>query len=137
AAPVFLDEYTPTGTLVQSIAMPRSTSGLNKRLTASGTATSEGFLTLSADGRYIVLTGYDANIGSFNIPATQSSTNNRVIGRVDASGNIDTSTGLNSAFNTGNPRGVASDAGTNFWAVGSNTGVVFATLGSSASTIVS
>src|SRR5205814_6026481 len=85
----------------------------------------------------IVLTGYDTFIGSANPPSLQSSTTNRVIGRVDASGNIDTSTGLNSAFNTGNPRGVASDAGTNFWAVGSNTGVVFATLGSSASTIVS
>src|SRR5436190_21706313 len=42
AAAVFLDEYTPTGTLVQSIAMPRTTSGLNKRLTATGTSTSEG-----------------------------------------------------------------------------------------------
>src|SRR4051812_24363275 len=48
ATAVFLDEYTPTGTLVQSIAMPTVVSGANKRLTASGTATTEGFLTLSA-----------------------------------------------------------------------------------------
>src|SRR5438270_9146844 len=72
AAAVFLDEYTPTGTLVQSIAMPRSTSGLNKRLTASGSSTTEGFLTQSADGRYIVLTGYDANIGFANVAGTQA-----------------------------------------------------------------
>src|SRR5436190_14750865 len=36
AAAVFLDEYTASGALVQSIAMPTAVSGSNKRLTASG-----------------------------------------------------------------------------------------------------
>src|SRR5262249_17571744 len=40
ATAVFLDEYTPGGVLVQSIALPTTISGANRRLTASGSATS-------------------------------------------------------------------------------------------------
>src|ERR1700759_1868910 len=60
---VFLDEYTPTGTLVQSIEMPTTASGNQHQLIAGGTATSEGFLTLSADGHYLLLTGYGRDLG--------------------------------------------------------------------------
>ena len=45
--PVFLDEYTPTGTLVQSIALPTATAGANHRLIASGTAKTNGTLPLT------------------------------------------------------------------------------------------
>lgn len=62
ATAVFLDEYTATRVLVQSIALPTADSGSNQTLTASGTATSEGLLTLSADGRYLELTGYNAAV---------------------------------------------------------------------------
>ena len=37
----YLDEYTPSGTLVQSIQMPTAASGGQNALTNSGTATSE------------------------------------------------------------------------------------------------
>jgi hypothetical protein len=40
---VFLDEYTPAGALVQSIAMP--TAGTSGRVVASGNSTTEGFMT--------------------------------------------------------------------------------------------
>jgi hypothetical protein len=63
---VFLDEFTPTGTLVQSIPLPTTASGLNKPLFASGTATSEGFLTLSADSQYLLLTGYATTTSGTN-----------------------------------------------------------------------
>src|SRR4051795_10245670 len=56
ATAVFLDEYTTAGALVQSIPMPTAVSGSNKRLTASGSATTEGFLTQSAAGPHIGLT---------------------------------------------------------------------------------
>ena len=72
ATAVFLDEYTPAGSLVQSIAMPTTDSGGNQTLTASGTATSEGLLTLSADGQYLVLTGYDAALGTASITTSTS-----------------------------------------------------------------
>ncbi|MGH9819709.1 MAG: DUF3616 domain-containing protein, partial [Pyrinomonadaceae bacterium] len=67
ATAVFLDEYTPTGTLVQSIPAPTAVNGANKRLTASGTATSEGLMTRSTDGNYLVFTGYDADLGTASI----------------------------------------------------------------------
>src|SRR5438094_2275132 len=76
---VFLDEYTPTGTFVQSVAMPAT--GASGRLVASGTATTEGFLTRSQDGRYLVVPGYDAALAA----TVTSTTAPRVIGRVDAS----------------------------------------------------
>src|SRR5690349_24931066 len=60
AAPVFLDEYTPSGTLVQTIPLPTSAAGANKRLTMSGSATTEGALALSDDGIYHTLAGYGA-----------------------------------------------------------------------------
>lgn len=37
---VFLDEFTPAGGLVQSIALPTTVSGSNKQLIASGTTSS-------------------------------------------------------------------------------------------------
>src|SRR5262245_60992890 len=43
--PVFLDEYTQAGSLVQSVALPTSAVGNNQPLIASGTATSEGLIT--------------------------------------------------------------------------------------------
>jgi hypothetical protein len=45
--------------LVQSIAMPTAINGVQKRLVASGTAASEGQMTRTADGRFLVRPGYD------------------------------------------------------------------------------
>jgi hypothetical protein len=66
AAPVFVDEYTPTGSLIQSIALPTEpgADGTNARLTDSGSASSDGGLTLSADGTHLALGGYDAPVGT-------------------------------------------------------------------------
>lgn len=94
--PVFLDEYTAAGTLVQSIAVPTTVSGNNWQLIASGTATSEGLLTVSTDGQFLLLTGYGRDLGgSGSIAGTASGTVPRVVGRVAADGTVDTSTALN------------------------------------------
>ena len=50
ATEVFLDEYTTAGTLVQSIALPTSAVGSNRRLTLSGAASSEGALACRRTG---------------------------------------------------------------------------------------
>src|SRR5262249_41627979 len=134
ATAVFLDEYTPTGILVQSIALPTTAFGVNHRLTASGTATSEGLLTLSADGQYLMLTGYDADLGTAGIAGTSSATVQRVVGRVDASGPIDTSTALTDAATGNNIRSVASTDGVDIWVTGAGGGIRFTTLGASTST---
>jgi len=121
--PVFVDEYTTAGTLVQSIALPTTVSGAQKQLVASGTATSEGFLTRSVDGRYIFLTGYAATPPAANLPTTTSATVNRTVGRIDTTGAVDTSTALTDFASASNPRSVASVNGSTFWVSGGAGGV--------------
>ncbi|MDO7876235.1 IPT/TIG domain-containing protein [Hymenobacter sp. ASUV-10] len=134
AAATFLLEYTPTGTLVQTIALPTATSGTNRSLTNTTSSSSEGYLSRSADGRYLLVPGYDAVPGTAALVATASTATNRVIGRVAADGSIDTSTRIDDAFSAGNIRSVASADGANFYASGSNSGVRYLPLGNTGPT---
>jgi hypothetical protein len=134
---VWLDEYSPTGALVQSVAMPTTVSGVNKALIASGTATSEGLLTRSADGQYLLLTGYDATIPTAGLVSTTATAVPRTVGEVDSQGNIDTSTALTDFASGNNPRSAASNDGKNLWIDGAAGGVRYATLGASSSTQLS
>ena len=136
-SPIFLDEFTPAGALVQSVPIPTATSGANRRLVASGTATSEGLMTLSADGRYLVLGGYDAAIPTTGLSGTTGATVPRVVARVDSSGNIDSSTALTDWSSGNNPRGVASADGSGFWVTGGTGGVRYSSLGGTTSVQVS
>ncbi len=123
----FLDEFTTAGTAVQSVAMPTAVSGTNYRLTNSGTATSEGNLNLSTDGRYLILCGYDAAPGTTGIAATTTSGATavlRVIGRVDRNLGIDTTTGL-TAYSATNIRSATSVTGNDFWVGGPTNGVSY------------
>ena len=140
AAAVFLDEYTPSGTLVQSIAMPTATAITgNRALTASGTATSEGELTRSVDGQYLVAAGYNAAPAATGVATSTSATVNRVIARVDSNGSVDTTTALTDAISGGNPRGVVSTNGLDFWISGTSSGggIRYAAFGATTSTSLS
>ncbi len=139
ATPVFLDEYSPAGTLVRSIALPVTTNGTTQphRVTASGSATSEGLITRSVDAHYIVATGYDAAAGTAGVAATTSAAVPRTIARVDAAGNVDTTTALTDVASGNNPRSVAASDGSSFWVDGAAGGIRFATLGASTSTQLS
>ncbi len=128
----FLDEYTPGGSLVQSIPMPTALSGANKRFTTSGNSTSEGQLALSRDGRYLTLGGYDAAPGTASIGTTSTTAVLRVMARVGLDGVVDTSTST-TAFSGNQIRGVISDDGSQFWAAGGNNGIQFASFGGSSS----
>jgi hypothetical protein len=135
---VFLDEYTPAGGFVQTIALPTSAT---TALTDSGSATSEGFLNLSVDGQYLIQVGYRAIPGTAAVVATTSANNPRVIGRTDMNGNIDTTTALSDAYSAGNIRSATSDDGTHFWTAGTSAagaGVRYvASLGATTSTQLS
>ena len=133
AAAVFLDEYTPAGALVQSVPLPTSVSGNNRILTAAGNATTELALTRSADGRYLVLTGYGTAPGTAAVVTTATTAVARVIGLISADGSIDTSTNTG-AFDGVSIRGAATVDGTSFYSVGANSGVRYQALGSFAST---
>jgi hypothetical protein len=104
--PIFLDEYSPSGTLVQSIAMPFSANpddvqgGVHSPLANpnpinnAGSASPSGEIELSADGRYLSFTGYDVSLPSgangTNLKARTDIA--RDVGNVDINGNVDTST---------------------------------------------
>ena len=135
ATPVFLDEYTPTGTFVQTVNMPMVVSGANQILTAAGTSTNDCAITRSSNGSYLLITGYSAPVGTAAVAGTTSAAFPRVIGRVDANGVVDSST-TTTAFSGGNIRSATSDNGTNLWAVGSTSGVIYTTLGGSGAGVV-
>lgn len=132
----FLDEYTPAGVLVQTIPMPTAANGANYPLTNSGTATSEGFLTLSDDGQYLISAGYGDAPGTPSIATTQSSGVPRVIAVTNMAGIVDTTTGLISAFSGGNIRSAVSTNGVDLWASGSNSGIQYVQIGQSGSSAV-
>jgi hypothetical protein len=134
---VFLDEYNSSGTLIQSLAMPTSVSGANKRLVCVGNSTTEGFLTLSTDKQFIVATGYDAATATASLGTSTSATVARVVARIDATKTINTTTALTNGFSGAAVRGVCSNNGTDFWLAGGNTGSIYATLGGTTATTIS
>jgi len=134
---VFLDEYTPAGTLVGSLAMPNVASGADHALIAMGTNQFEGALTRSADGTYLLMTGYDATTCSVACNTTSAITVPRVVGLVSGNGNIDTSTSLTDFASAGNPFGAYSLDGSGVWVVGSTGGLRYATTGATTSTQLS
>jgi hypothetical protein len=118
ATRVFLDEYTTGGLYVQTIAFPVDATSA---LTDSGSASSDGFLNQSADGFYLLQPGYRAVPGTASIVSSTSTANPRVIGRVDLSGNVDTTTALTDAYSGNNFRSVTSNDGLEFWTAGTAT----------------
>ena len=126
-------DILPTG---QTYDLPAIITGVNHRLTQSGSAVSEGQVVLSDDGRYLLVAGYDAAIGTAAVATTAAATVNRVVGRIDwtlpPATAIDTTTALNNVFDKNNIRGAASLDGQTFYLSGSSStqgGVAQAALG--------
>jgi hypothetical protein len=134
ATEVFLDEYTPSGTLVQSVALPTSVIDNNLILTATGNGITELGLTRSADGHYLVLTGYSTPPGTSAVASSSSTDVARVIGLIGADGSVNTSTYAGDAFSGTSIRAAATVDGTSFYSVGGNSGVRYQALGSYVST---
>src|SRR5205085_3540687 len=124
ATATFLDEYTPAGVLVQSIPLPTTASGANHALTEPGSTIGHGLMGNSADGRYLLVTGYDAATGTTGVTATDPAVNNRVVGRITSAGTgaggIDTTTALND--NTSSIFAATSTDGQTIWTVGATAG---------------
>jgi len=131
---VFVDEYTTDGALVRSIAMPLTVNGSNRRLVASGTATSEGLMTRSVDGHFVLLTGYDAPLPTTGLAGTTGAAVPRIVGRIAANGTVDTSTQVLDGASGNNPRSVASTDGTQIWFTGGAGGVRFLSAGNTNAT---
>lgn len=134
AASGSIREYTTAGVLVQTIPITSTGAGA---FTTGGSANTEGHLTLSADGRYLTVAGYNAAAGTASIGTTAAATVNRNIARIDMLGNIDTSTKISNAFSAASIRSVVSSNGTDFWSMGGNSGIQYSTFGSTSSVQVS
>lgn len=134
---VFLDEYTTTGTLVRSRAMPVLAIGNNKRLTLSVSTSdhTEGYLNLSPDGKLLALGGYNAAPGYTAVATSPYSAVKRVAGLVDADGMVNTTTVLNT-FSGTTIRSVITSNGYDIWATGGNNGIRYAALADTSSIAV-
>ncbi len=133
ATAVFLDRFSLTGSPIgSSVPLRTAVSGPQRRLVLSGTATSEGGISLSADGRYVTLAGYDANAGLAAISSTTATAAARVIARMNVLAAVDTSTVLGGLYSSNGVRCATSTNGTQLWASGAGAGVSFATLGATA-----
>lgn len=129
ANPMALTEYTTGGVAVQTISIPSTGPGQH---TMSGTATSEGLISLSGDLTRIIIPGYAAPAGTAGIASTSGATVNRAIASVDALENY-TQNVLSSTFFSGNNiRSATSNGSNTFWATGANTGYCYFGLGTPA-----
>lgn len=109
----------------QATALPVAASGAMHSLTLSGNGASEGALTLSADGHYVLFAGYDATPGTTLVVDNAD----RVVGRLSAGGTVDTSTVVTGLNGTGNfIRSATSTDGNALW-LGGVLGVAYTTLG--------
>jgi hypothetical protein len=132
ATPVLVEErLAGSGAAVTStsgaLQLPTVASGATQPFTLSGTADSEGALTLSTDGRYLTLIGYAATIPTV---AVKGAVLPRVIARIDGSFVADTTTTLggfvspspgavpSTALAGDNARSVLTQDGQQFWAAG-------------------
>lgn len=109
--PVFLDEYSPTGTLVRSIAMPIAENGTDRILTGIGSQAREGLISLSLDGQLLIVPGFGTPVG------LTTYAEKRTIGLIAADGTVNTSTAVSTTITT--IRNVVSVDGSAFWMVGS------------------
>ena len=127
-----LIEFTPAGVLQNTTVL--NATGTNK-LTNTGNGPTEGMLTLSADGRFLVTTGYDAPVGTAATAATATAVP-RSVARISGSRAVDISTILPDAFSSNTIRSAASVDGSAFWVagVGGSAGLRYATAGASNST---
>jgi hypothetical protein len=120
ATAMTIERHKLDGSLFGSnITLPTAPSGANRPLTNTGLAQDEGMLSRSANGHYLTLLGYAAVPGIAD-PSTDS-TVARVVGRINAAGNVDTSTVLNlNALSGATARTATSLDGSAFWIGGSD-----------------
>ena len=111
---LFVEEFTPSGAAVQSIALPTATAGA--RICLSGTATSEGLMTRTVDNSALLVAGYDAVLGSAGVSTAAAV--NRVVAIINADGTVTISSGFIDGYLTNNVRGVAGQTVDQFYLSG-------------------
>jgi len=116
---IYLDQYTTSGAFVNTLAIPSTGSSA---LVNSGSAASEGQLSLSANGQYLVFAGYNVAAGTLGVAGASSSTVPRGIATVNSAGTYSLAATTTSFYSANNIRGGTSDGNGNFWGAGPVTG---------------
>jgi len=121
---LFLDQFASNGVYVSTMALPDSGAS---SLLISGVATSEGYMTLSGDGRLLAVAGYNTNRGvlSSSLSSSASSAVPRVIGTIDGAGNYTLAASTSVQYSADNLRSGAADGSNNFWGAGSGGGTYY------------
>ncbi|TAE89496.1 MAG: T9SS C-terminal target domain-containing protein [Bacteroidetes bacterium] len=131
-----IDQFTLTGAYVNTTFIPRGAA--TNAVCLSGTATSEGMLNLSGNGNALVFGAYRTAAPYISsVSATTSAVVNRTIVSVNAAGTTSLPTLTASFLSTNNIRYAYTNNGTNFWAGGGNTGIVYGSTTSNLDTVVS
>ena len=120
----YLDEYTPSGSFVQTIIMPDTQEGSNDTLTLSDKQATEGALTRSGNGAYISVFGFDLPVNGGDPDNISSATEPRVVGIVSAGGTVNTTTAITVPGGTAlmEPRGAVTYDGNQVWVAGDSSG---------------
>ena len=129
AVPVSLEEYPAQANAVmrQRIDMPGKLSGSNFRFVGQELSTAApNYLSLSTNKRHLLLTGYDAATGTSDVRSYSISGASRILGIVDALGNVNTSIYTNSAYTSGLYMAVGDSNGV--WLTGNSNGIRYLSL---------
>ncbi|HZL43227.1 MAG TPA: CotH kinase family protein, partial [Verrucomicrobiae bacterium] len=126
---VFIDEFTPNGTLAGSRTIPDN--GTNA-LIISGSANSEGALTRSADGRTLIVAGYQISMTNSTSSLSQSSSAAvpRAIGVMDTCGGFAIAGIVTNQYSGNNFRSATTDGAGNYWGAGATSGTFYFGTGS-------
>jgi hypothetical protein len=121
---IFVDQYTPSGSLVNSTTIPDSGAGA---LLISGVSSSEGGLTRSMDRSLLVLAGYNTNRNSVTGSLASQSANAvpRAVATLDAFATYHLQQASPTLYSSNNIRGATSDGTNHFWTAGSPGGTFF------------
>jgi len=121
---IFVDQYSPSGGLVNSTAVPDTGGGA---LILSGVSGSEGGLTRSMDRSLLVFGGYNTNRGSVtgSLSAQSGTAVPRAVATLDAFGAYQLQQSSTTLYSSNNIRGATSDGTNHFWTSGNPGGTFF------------
>jgi hypothetical protein len=121
---VFVDQFSTNGSFLNSIAIPDNATNA---LIISGSATSEGGLTRSADGRLLLLAGYHIALtnSSSSLANSDAAGVPRALGTLDLAGAFSLVGVTTNEYSKNNIRSGASDGYGNYWGAGANSGTFY------------
>ena len=142
---IVLEEYLPSATSATSpnfsVNLPNNAAAGSNGIVSGGTTSSNGAISRSENGRYILVPGWSTNstISTAAIGAANTTFTICAVRPVNGLGTVGTGiTGTSNWFTSNNDyRGATSDDGTNYWVTGGSLGLRTTTNGTTLTTVSS